>query len=189
MATGMRWVEGPAWFGDSQFLLVSDIPNNRIMHYDCITGQMSIFREPANNSNGIMRDKYGRILTCEHLNKRVTRTEYDGSIKILADSFNGKPLNSPNDIVVKSDGSIWFSDPTFGINGYYEGQKAKPEQPDGVYRIDPETENLVRVLDDLLMPNGLAFSPDEKYLYIVGRFKDTPTKRHLFRYNVGKMVT
>ncbi|MCP1659482.1 SMP-30/gluconolactonase/LRE family protein [Neisseria perflava] len=185
LGTGMRWAEGPAWFGDGQFLLVSDIPNNRIMRYDCITRQMAVFREPSNYTNGIARDKQGRILTCEHLGRRVTRTEYDGSITVLADRYNGKPLNSPNDIIVRSDGSIWFTDPPFGLNGHYEGQKATAEQPDGVYRIEPDTGNLVRVLDNLLMPNGLAFSPDEKYLYIIGRYKNTPKQRHLFRYDVG----
>ncbi|ABR75205.1 gluconolactonase [Actinobacillus succinogenes] len=184
LATGFRWAEGPVWFGDSQCLLFSDIPNNRIMRYDQISGQTTVFREHANYSNGLARDKQGRLLACEHLTRRLTRTEYDGSITVLADRFDGKPLNSPNDIAVQSNGVIWFTDPAFGINGHYEGEKAKAEQPTAVYRIAPETEKLERVLDDLLMPNGIAFSPDEKYLYIVGRFSETPNQREIFRYNV-----
>lgn len=185
LATGFRWAEGPVWFGDGQYLLFSDIPNNRIMRYDNITGQTAVFRENANYSNGLARDKQGRLLACEHLTRRLTRTEYDGSVTVLADSFEGKPLNSPNDIAVQSNGAIWFTDPTFGINGYYEGEKAKAEQPTAVYRIDPQTEKLERVLDDLLMPNGIAFSPDEKHLYIVGRFSETPALREIFRYDVS----
>ncbi|WP_443092439.1 SMP-30/gluconolactonase/LRE family protein [Basfia succiniciproducens] len=160
LATGFRWAEGPVWFGDGQYLLFSDIPNNRIMRYDNITGQTAVFRENANYSNGLAHDKQGRLLACEHLTRRLTRTEYDGSVTVLADSFEGKPLNSPNDIAVQSNGAIWFTDPTFGINGYYEGEKAKAEQPTAVYRIDPQTEKLERVLDDLLMPNGIAVDED-----------------------------
>lgn len=186
LATGFRWAEGPVWFGDGRYLLFSDIPNNRIMRYDDIMGQTTVFRENANYANGLARDKQGRLLACEHFTRRLTRTEYDGSITVLADSFDGKPLNSPNDIAVQSNGAIWFTDPAFGINGYYEGEKAKAEQPTAVYRIDPETEKTERILDDLLMPNGIAFSPDEKYLYIVGRFSETPDQREIFRYDVGK---
>ncbi|WP_439236049.1 SMP-30/gluconolactonase/LRE family protein [Lonepinella koalarum] len=186
LATGFRWAEGPVWFGDGQYLLFSDIPNNRIMRYDLITDQTVVFRENSNYANGLARDKQGRLLSCEHLTRRLARTEYDGSITVLADRFNGKPLNSPNDITVQSNGAIWFTDPSFGINGYYEGEKFKAELPTSVYRIDPKTEKLECMLDDLLMPNGIAFSPDEKYLYIVGRFTDTPTKREIFRYNVDQ---
>src|SRR5438067_12501135 len=142
IATGMRWAEGPVWFGDGRFLLWSDIPNNRIMRWDEETGAVGVFRKPSNNANGNTRDRQGRLLTCEHDARRVTRTEYDGSITVIADSFQGKPLNSPNDIVCKSDGSIWFTDPPFGILGFYEGHVAKPELPTNVYRWDPKTKEL-----------------------------------------------
>ena len=165
LATGMRWAEGPVWFGDGRYLLVSDIPNNRIMRYDEATGAWGVFRSPSNNSNGMARDRQGRLLTCEHLTRRITRTEYNGKITVLADSFNGKKLNSPNDIVCKSDGSIWFTDPSFGILGDWEGEKAASELPHSVYRIAPDGK-LSLVTADLAGPNGLAFSPDEKKLYI-----------------------
>ena len=167
IATGMRWAEGPVWFGDARFLLWSDIPNNRIMKWDEETGAVSVFRRPANNSNGLSRDRQGRLLTCEHLTRRVTRTEYDGSITVIADRHDDKPLNSPNDIVCRSDGSIWFTDPPFGILGFYEGERATPELPTNVYRWDPGTRALDVVTGDLNRPNGLAFSPDESVLYIV----------------------
>lgn len=167
IATGMRWAEGPVWFGDGRFLLWSDIPNNRIMRWDEETGAVSVFRRPANNANGNTRDRQGRLLTCEHLTRRVTRTEYDGSITVIADSFDGKPLNSPNDVVCKSDGSIWFTDPPFGILGYYEGRKATPELPTNVYRWDSGSGLLTAVITDINRPNGLAFSPDESKLYVV----------------------
>src|SRR6185312_261104 len=127
LATGCRWSEGPVWFGDGRFVLWSDIPNNRIMRWDEETGTVSVFRKPSNNANGNTRDRQGRLVTCEHDARRVTRTEYDGSITPLIDRFEGKPLNSPNDVVVKSDGSIWFTDPFFGILGYYEGHKDESE--------------------------------------------------------------
>src|SRR5262249_32329990 len=127
LATGMRWAEGPVWFADGRFLLVSDIPNNRIMRYDEATGTWGVFRSPSNNSNGMARDRHGRLLTCEHLTRRITRTEYNGNITVVADSFEGKKLNSPNDIVCKSDGSIWFTDPPFGIGGDWGGHKASSE--------------------------------------------------------------
>lgn len=167
LATGLRWSEGPVWLGDLRCLLWSDIPNNRIMRWDEVTGTVSIFRQPANNSNGLTRDRQGRLLTCEHLTRRVTRTEYDGSITVIADRFDGKRLNSPNDIVCKSDGSIWFTDPPFGVLGFYEGEKATPELPTNVYRWDPITKQLAVVAGDITRPNGLAFSPDESKLYIV----------------------
>ncbi|MBV8402287.1 MAG: SMP-30/gluconolactonase/LRE family protein [Acetobacteraceae bacterium] len=167
LTTGCRWSEGPVWFGDGRFLLWSDIPNNRIMRWDEETGAVSVFRKPSNNANGNTRDRQGRLLTCEHDSRRVTRTEYDGSITVLADKFEGKPLNSPNDIVVKSDGSIWFTDPPFGIIGYYEGHKAEQELNANVYRLDPATGRLSVVTDDVQGPNGLAFSPDESKLYVV----------------------
>jgi gluconolactonase len=167
IAEGMRWSEGPVWFGDGRVLLWSDIPNNRMMKWDEETGAVSVFRKPANNSNGNTRDRQGRLLTCEHLTRRLTRTEYDGSITVIADQFEGKRLNSPNDVVCKSDGSIWFTDPPFGILGFYEGELAPVELPTNVYRWDPTTKKLSVVAGDIQRPNGLAFSPDETKLYIV----------------------
>jgi gluconolactonase len=167
IATGMRWAEGPVWFGDGRYLLWSDIPNNRIMRWDEETGAVSVFRKPSNNSNGNTRDRQGHLITCEHDTRRVTRTEYDGTITVIADSFEGKPLNSPNDIVCKSDGSIWFTDPPFGVLGFYEGHKATPELPTNVYRWDPQTKKLSLVAGDINRPNGLAFSSDESKLYII----------------------
>ena len=167
IATGLRWSEGPVWFGDGRYLLWSDIPNNRIMKWEEETGAVSVFRKPSNNSNGNTRDRQGRLVTCEHDARRVTRTEYDGSITVIAEQFEGKPLNSPNDVVCKSDGSIWFTDPPFGILGFYEGQIAKPQLPTNVYRCDPITKKLTVVAGDIDRPNGLAFSPDESKLYIV----------------------
>ena len=167
IATGQRWAEGPVWFGDGRFLLWSDIPNNRLMRWDEETGAVSVFRQPAHNSNGNTRDRQGRLLTCEHLTRRVTRTEYDGTITVLADRFDGKPLNSPNDIVCKSDHSIWFTDPPFGVLGFYEGEIAKAELPTNVYRWDPLTKQLAVVAGDIARPNGLAFSPDESKLYLI----------------------
>jgi gluconolactonase len=167
LATGMRWCEGPVWFGDGRYVLWSDIPNNRIMKWEEETGAVSEFRKPSNNANGNTRDRQGRLLTCEHDTRRVTRTEYDGSITVIADRYDGKPLNSPNDIVCKSDGSIWFTDPPFGILGWYEGHPGKPELPTNVYRWDPKTQKLSVVTGDINRPNGLAFSPDESKLYII----------------------
>ena len=167
IASGMRWCEGPVWFGDGRYLLWSDIPNNRIMRWDEETGAVSVFRKPSNNANGNTRDRQGRLLTCEHDARRVTRTEYDGTITVIADSHDGKPLNSPNDIVCKSDGSIWFTDPPFGLLNYYEGHLAQPELPTNVYRYDPQSGKLAVVASDVNRPNGLAFSPDESKLYIV----------------------
>ncbi|MCZ0737322.1 SMP-30/gluconolactonase/LRE family protein [Phreatobacter sp. AB_2022a] len=167
IATGMRWAEGPVWFGDGRYLLWSDIPNNRIMRWDEETGAVSIFRKPSMYANGNTRDRQGRLVSCDHGGRRITRTEYDGSITVLADSFQGKRLNSPNDVVVKSDGSIWFTDPPFGIAGHYEGHRAEPESPQNVYRLDPATGALTAVATDVAGPNGLCFSPDEKRLYLV----------------------
>src|SRR5471032_2423555 len=167
IASGMRWAEGPVWFGDGRYLLWSDIPNNRIMRWDEETGAVSVFRKPSNYANGNTRDRQGRLLTCEHDTRRVTRTEYDGSITVIADRFDGKPLNSPNDIVVKSDGSIWFTDPPFGILGNFEGHVATPELPTNLYRVDGRTGQITVATGDVGRPNGLAFSPDEKKLYVV----------------------
>ena len=183
LATGMRWAEGPVWFGDGRYLLVSDIPNNRIMRFDEATGAWGVFRGPSNFSNGLARDRQGRLLACEHLGRRVTRTEYDGRITVLAESYNGKRLNSPNDIVVQGNGAIWFTDPPFGIGGHWEGDKATPELPHGLYRIDPMSGRLQSMADDLQGTNGLAFSPDEKTLYVVeGRAQPW---RKIWAYDVG----
>src|SRR5215204_4668002 len=167
LATGLRWCEGPVWFGDGRYLLWSDIPNNSLMKWEEETGAVSIFRKPSAFANGNTRDRQGRLLTCEHGGRRVTRTEYDGSITVLADRFEGKRLNSPNDVVVKSDGSVWFTDPTFGILADYEGYKFEPEIDANVYRWDPDTKKLAIVAEGVLGPNGLCFSPDEKLLYVV----------------------
>src|SRR4051794_30877727 len=183
IAAGMRWCEGPVWFGDGRYLLWSDIPNNRIMRWEEETGRVSVFRKPSNNANGNTRDRQGRLLTCEHDTRRITRTEYDGTITVIADRYDGKPLNSPNDIVCKSDGSVWFTDPPFGILGYYEGHVAQPELPTNVYRWDPQTQKLAVVAADLNRPNGLAFSPDESRLYII---ESGATPRVIRAYEVVK---
>jgi gluconolactonase len=167
LATGFRWAEGPAWFGDARCVLWSDIPNNRIMRWDEETGGVTVFRKPSNYANGNTRDRQGRLVTCEHDTRRVTRTEYDGTITVLCDRFEGKPLNSPNDVVVKSDDSIWFTDPPFGILSNYEGHVAPVELPTSVYRVDGKTGQATVVVGDIPRPNGLAFSPDERLLYIV----------------------
>jgi len=165
--TGARWSEGPAWFAAGRYLLWSDIPNNRILRWDETDGSVSEFRKPSNNSNGNTVDLQGRLVSCEHLSRSVTRTEHDGSISVLADQYQGKPLNSPNDVVVKSDGSVWFTDPTYGILIDYEGERAESEQGGcHVYRIDPVNDDITRVTSDYLKPNGLAFSTNEEYLYI-----------------------
>jgi gluconolactonase len=165
--TGARWSEGPVYMGDWRCVLWSDIPNNRILRWDEETGRTSIYRKPSNNANGNTRDRQGRLVTCEHDARRITRTEYDGTITVLCDSYQGKPLNSPNDIVVKSDDSIWFSDPPFGILGNYEGHVATPELPTSVYRLDPKTGQATVVAGGDFRPNGLAFTPDESKLYII----------------------
>ncbi len=167
LASGFYWAEGPVWFGDGRFLLFSDIPNNRILRWDDASGALSEFRKPSNHANGLARDTAGRLLACEHGTRRVTRTEYDGRITVLADRYQGKRLNSPNDIVCQSNGAVWFTDPPFGILGWWEGEPATPELPQGVYRIDPMNGELKMVLQDLAGPNGLAFSPDEQILYVV----------------------
>jgi gluconolactonase len=167
LATGFRWAEGPVWFGDGRYLLWSDIPNNRIMRWDEETGAASVFRKPSNHANGNTRDRRGRLVTGEHEGRRVTRTEYDGSITVILDRFDGKRLNSPNDVVVKSDDSIWFTDPPFGILGNYEGEKAAPELGTNVYRVDGNSGTATVVADDVNGPNGLCFSPDETKLYVV----------------------
>jgi gluconolactonase len=165
--TGARWAEGPVWFAAGRSLVWSDIPNNRMLRFDDGDGSVSVFRNPSNNSNGNTVDAQGRLVTCEHLARRVTRTEHDGSITVIADRFDGKRFNSPNDVVVKSDGSIWFTDPDYGILGDYEGGRADSEiGACHVYRVDP-SGTITQVTDDYVKPNGLAFSPDESSLYIV----------------------
>ena len=174
LATGCRWAEGPVWLGDSRLLVWSDIPNNRMLRWDEESGAVSVFRKPTGYANGNTRDRQGRLLTCEHGGRRVSRTEHDGRVTTVVDAFEGKRLNSPNDIVCKSDGSVWFTDPTFGILGWYEGGKAEPELPMNVYRWDP-AGTLSVVAEGISQPNGLAFSPDESLLYIV-ESRSTPRK-------------
>lgn len=167
IATGFRWAEGPVYFRDGGYLLWSDIPNNRIMRWLEEDGHVSVFRNPSNFSNGNTRDRQGRLITCEHDARRVTRTEPDGGITVLMDSFDGKKLNAPNDVIVASDGAIWFTDPGYGILGNYEGHKDQSELPPGVYRLDPQTGKAKMVADSFDKPNGLALSPDEKKLYVI----------------------
>ena len=164
--TGARWAEGPVWFGDGRYLLFSDIPNNRMLRWTEETGEVSVYRTPSNYSNGNTRDKQGRLITCEHNSRRVTRTELDGTITVLLDQYQGKPLNAPNDVVVHSNGSIWFTDPGYGILSNYEGHKAALELPRNVYRLDGKTGAATVVEGNMLRPNGICFSPDEKLLYI-----------------------
>jgi gluconolactonase len=164
--TGARWAEGPVWFGDGRYLLFSDIPNNRMLRWTEETGEVSVFRSPSNYANGNTRDKQGRLITCEHNTRRVTRTELDGAVTVLLEHYQGKPLNAPNDVVVQSNGSIWFSDPGYGILSNYEGHKAALELPCNVYRLDAKTGAPTVVEGNLRRPNGLCFSPDEKLLYI-----------------------
>jgi gluconolactonase len=168
VATGFRWAEGPAYFRAGRYLIFSDIPNNRMMRLLEDDNHLSVFRSPSFNSNGNTVDPEGRLVTCEHGGRRVTRTERDGTITIIADSYNGKKLNSPNDVVVASNGSIWFTDPSYGIKGNYEGLRAEPEQAKhDVYRVDGKTGNVTVAVDDFVQPNGILFSPDEKRLYVI----------------------
>ena len=164
---GCRWTEGPVYFPAHRSLLWSDIPNDRMLRYDEASGQVGVFRQPANYTNGNTVDRQGRLVSCEHGGRRVVRTEHDGAITVLADCFDGRRFNSPNDVVVRSDGSIWFTDPSYGIDSNYEGHKADSEiGARQVYRIDPATGSVRVVADDFTQPNGLAFSPDERRLYI-----------------------
>ncbi len=168
LATGFRWAEGPAYFRGGHYLIFSDIPNNRQMRLLEDDNHLSVFRTPSYNSNGSTTDREGRLISCEHGGRRVVRFEHDGTITIIADQYDGKKLNSPNDVVVASNGSIWFSDPTYGIGGNYEGLKADQEQAThNVYRVDPQTGKVTIVVDDFVQPNGLCFSPDENKLYII----------------------
>jgi len=160
LATGFRWAEGPVWFGDGRYLLWSDLPNNRVMKWEESTGAVSVFRGPSNFANGNTRDRQGRLVTCEHGGRRVIRTEYDGSITVLADRYQGKRLNSPNDVAVRSDGTLWFTDPSWGL-------KEKAEIPGHwVFKLDPKSGKVDPVIKDLPMPNGIVFSSDESRLYV-----------------------
>jgi len=183
--SGGRWLEGPAWFAAGRYLVFSDIPNERLMRWDETDGSVSAFRSPSRHCNGNTVDRQGRLVTCEHLSRSVTRTEHDGSVTTLAASFEGKRLNSPNDVVVKSDGGIWFTDPSYGILTDYEGARAEPELPCHVYRIDPDG-TLAKVADDFVKPNGLAFSPDERHLYIAdtGATHDPDGPRHIRKFDL-----
>ena len=165
LATGFDWTEGPVWFGDAGCLLFSDIPSNRILRWTPETG-ISTYRPASNHANGHTRDRQGRLVSCEHGTRRVTRTEWDGTVTVLADAHDGKRLNSPNDVIVAADGAVWFSDPHYGIMMDYEGGRAAQEQPCRVYRIDPGTGAVEAMIDDMNCPNGLAFSPDERHLYV-----------------------
>jgi gluconolactonase len=165
--TGARWVEGPVWFGDGRFLVFSDIPNNRILRWTEENGSVDVFRRPSSYTNGNTRDREGRLVSCEGDSRQVTRTEYDGTITVLIDRYRGKRLNAPNDLVVHSNGSIWFTDPGYGILSDYEGHVDAFELPANLYRLDPDSRDVAVVADDFARPNGLCFSPDEKVLYIV----------------------
>ena len=185
LCSGLRWAEGPVWFGDGRYLLVSDIPNNRILRWDEASGATSVFRAPSDHANGLARDRQGRLLACEHGTRRVTRTEYDGSLTVLADNFEGRRLNSPNDLACTPDGSVWFTDPPFGISGWWEGTPATPERPDAVYRIVPQPDGrpiLECVIDDLAGPNGLAFNADGSLLYVI-ESRSRPSRR-IWAYDV-----
>jgi gluconolactonase len=193
LADGCVWAEGPVWFADGGYLLWSDIPNNRMLRWMPETG-VSTYRAESNNSNGNTRDLQGRLVTCEHLTRRVTRTEPDGSITVIADKHKGKRLNSPNDVVVKSDGSIWFTDPSYGILTEFEGSRSEQEQGGCyVYRVDPANGEISVVADDFVKPNGLAFSPDEKVLYVAdsAASHDPNAPHHIRAFDVvdGKRLT
>lgn len=186
--TGGRWLEGPVWFGGGRYLLFSDIPNNRVMRFDDTDASVSEFRNPSNNTNGNTMDRQGRLISCEHLGRRVVRTEHDGSLTVIADSFEGSKLNSPNDVVVSKDGAIWFTDPTYGIDLDYEGSRAESEVgSNNVYRVDPQSGAIKAVATDFVQPNGLAFSPDEGALYIAdtGATHVDEGPKHLRRFEVN----
>jgi gluconolactonase len=186
--TGMRWAEGPVYFADQRCLILSDIPSNRMLRWDEESGNVTIFRAPSNFSNGNTRDRQGRLITCEHRERRVTRTELSGEITVIADRYQARRLNSPNDVVVKSDGSIWFTDPTYGISAEYEGGKVESEIGScNVYRVDPAAGAVSLVADDFSRPNGLAFSPDESILYIAdsGFWPDPNGPHHIRAFKVS----
>jgi gluconolactonase len=185
LAEGFGWLEGPVWFADHECLLVSDIPNDRILRWT-ETGGISMFRRPSGFANGHCRDREGRLIGCSHQHRCISRTEFDGTITVLADRYRGKRLNAPNDVVCRSDGTIWFSDPHYGINTDYEGGKQKAELPALLYRLDPRDARLEVVADDFAGPNGLAFSPDETRLYVAEsglQFAADPV-RHIRAFDV-----
>jgi len=167
IATGFRWAEGPVYFADGGYLLWSDIPNNRIMRWLEEDGHVSVYRADSHHTNGNTRDRQGRLISCEHDTRRVTRTEHDGRITVLMDRYEGHQLNGPNDVAVAADGAIWFTDPGYGIDGPYEGHAAAAELPCHVYRLDPASGRATVVAGDFTRPNGIAFSPDERRVYIV----------------------
>ncbi|HET9578321.1 MAG TPA: SMP-30/gluconolactonase/LRE family protein [Usitatibacter sp.] len=186
LADGFRWTEGPVWFGDLRLLLFSDIPNDRVMRWT-EHGTLDVFREPCDYENGHYRDLEGRLVSCSHRGRCVKRTEHDGRTSVLADRFEGRRLNSPNDVVVKSDGSLWFTDPLYGIQTDYEGGRAESETKPAVYRLDAASGALTRVADDFEGPNGLCFSPDEKRLYVAetGRMFDAAPEQHIRVFDVS----
>lgn len=165
LASGFRWTEGPVWFGDANYLLFQDLPSNRTMRWSEESGT-TVFRCPSDYANGQTRDRQGRLIACSHRGRCLYRTEYDGRVTTLVTHHKGKRLNSPNDVVVKSDGSIWFSDPLYGISNDYEGGRQASEQGPGLYRFDPERKEITLMAGDFEGPNGLAFSPDERRLYV-----------------------
>ncbi|MEY4761876.1 MAG: hypothetical protein RLZZ200_1732 [Pseudomonadota bacterium] len=182
ISTGHRWCEGPVYFRDLRCLIWSDVPNDRLLRWSEDDGRVSVFRQPSNYANGNTRDNVGRLVTCEHDTRRVTRTEHDGTITVIADRFAGKPLNAPNDVVVAADGAIWFTDPGFGILGNYESSAKRPlELPTNVYRVDPSNGRIAVVADDFDRPNGLTFSPDQKKLYVA----DSGKPAHIRVFDVG----
>ncbi len=190
--TGADWCEGPAWFAAGRYLVWSDIPNNRMLRYDETDSSVSVFRQPSSNANGNTVDQKGRLLTCEHQTRRVVRTEFDGSLNVIADKFKGKRFNSPNDIVEHTDGSIWFTDPMYGIMNDYEGDAAKSEiEGCYLYRVDPCSGDIRQFNIKFLQPNGLAFSPDEKFLYVsdTGESNDDTGPPHIRRFSVGDDLT
>lgn len=187
LGEGYGWLEGPVWFADHDCLYVSDIPNDRILRWSG-HGGISVFRRPAGFANGHARDRQGRLLGCSHRDRCITRTELDGTVTVLADRYRGKRLNSPNDIVCKSDGTIWFTDPLYGISTDYEGGKQVSELRPAVYRLEPTRGSLTVVADDFEGPNGLAFSPDEHVLYIAetgGQFDREP-RQYIRRFAVNE---
>jgi gluconolactonase len=183
--TGCRWTEGPAYFAAGRYLVFSDIPNDRILRWDETTGMVGVLRQPSRFANGHTVDRQGRLVSCEHGGRQVTRTEPDGSVTVLADHFDGMRLNSPNDVVERADGSVWFTDPGYGIDSDYEGHQAESEiGGHHVYRIDPGTGDVRLVADDFIRPNGLAFSADERQLYI-----SDSEARHIRRFGVSDDAT
>jgi gluconolactonase len=185
--TGGRWVEGPVWFGDHQILLWSDIPNDRIMRWAQSTGSTEVFRTPSGFSNGQCRDHCGRLLSCLQGERKVVRTEHDGSITTLASHCDGKRLNGPNDIIVDPRGIIWFTDPGYGISSDFEGERAEPELPNRVYRLHPESRACEAVIDGVARPNGLCFSPDYRHLYLVdtGCTDDPSYSREILVFDIS----